>query len=273
MSTNYDWEVLGASWIENKPQQVWRAHSDAVNRSLLRRWLATTAGNRLLKTDVFDEAVGEGLYPELRRCASSMVGIDVSLSVLRAAHRHYPDLSCICTDTRILPFANSSFDTVVSISTLDHFASVEQIAAALVELARVLRPGGSLVLTLDNLLNPVIALRAALPFSLLNRLGLVPYQVGATCGPRRLKRLVRTAGFDVVECCAVLHAPRVLAVALADRIERHTPARTHEAYLRLLRKTESLARLPTRFLTGHFVALLATKAVRAFPPATERAKA
>mgnify|MGYP006138370175 CR=1 FL=1 len=37
------------------------------------------------------------------------------------------------------------------------------------------------------LINPVVRLRNALPFGLLRRTGLVPYYVGATCGPRRLR--------------------------------------------------------------------------------------
>ncbi len=62
-----------------------------------------------------------------------------------------------------LPFPDGAFDRVFSNSTLDHFDSRDDIREALRELARVLHPEGELLLTLDNLANPVVRLRNALP--------------------------------------------------------------------------------------------------------------
>jgi hypothetical protein len=46
----------------NAPAEtLWREHSDAVNGALLVRWLARESCGLLLKTDLFDEAMGEGL--------------------------------------------------------------------------------------------------------------------------------------------------------------------------------------------------------------------
>ena len=84
-------------------------------------------------------------------------------------------------------------------STLDHFRSHSEIVTSLRELLRVLRPGGQLLLTLDNPANPLVGLRNALPFGLLHRLRIVPYYVGATCGPRGLRRLLPQVGFEVLE--------------------------------------------------------------------------
>src|SRR5439155_7848743 len=55
--------------------------------------------------------------------------------------------------------------------------------------------GGALVVTLDNGANPVVALRNRLPLGALRRLSLVPYAVGATCGPRRFPRLLVETDF------------------------------------------------------------------------------
>ena len=57
--------------------------------------------------------------------------------------------------------------------------------------------GGTLLITLDNGRNPLVALRNLLPFSLLRRLGLVPYYVGPTLGPTQLIDYLRAAGFAV----------------------------------------------------------------------------
>ena len=33
------WEDVGHAWTAAQPEALWRLHSDAVNRRLLRRWL------------------------------------------------------------------------------------------------------------------------------------------------------------------------------------------------------------------------------------------
>lgn len=240
------------------PQPLWRVHSDAVNSAWLMHRLPV-ANERVLKTDLFDEALAAGLYPVLAARARLVVGIDIATPTVRAARARHPDARVAATDVRELPFATGCFDTIISNSTLDHFGSVDEIALSLAELYRVLRTGGDLLLTLDNLANPVVALRNALPFPPLNRLGIVPYQVGATCRPRQLRRLLRRAQFEVLEMGAILHCPRVLAVAGAAIVNRLGSARAQERYLRWLTPFERLASFPTRFLTGYFIAVVARK--------------
>jgi hypothetical protein len=122
----------------------------------------------------------------------------------------------------------------------------------------VLRPGGTLILTLDNPANPLIWLRNGPLLGLLRRIGIVPYQVGATLGPRALERVLQAAGLDVVETTAVLHCPRAIAVALAGPMERLSRS-WQETFLRHLQTWERLERWPTRWLTGHYVAVHAIK--------------
>ena len=152
------WNDVADEWLRMHPQTVWRAHSDAVNATLLARWLPDGRTGLLLKTDLFDEAVGDGLYPLLASRAQGVVGTDVSILTLRAARSHHAGLQVVCADVRYLPFADGACDVVVSNSTLDHFATREEIVAALREIHRVLRLDGCLLLTLDNLANPVVAL-------------------------------------------------------------------------------------------------------------------
>jgi SAM-dependent methyltransferase len=238
--------------------RLWRAHSDRVNGALLARWLPALDALRVLKTDLFDEAVAAGLYPALAG-AARVVGIDVSAAAVTAARRRYAELEAIVADVRRLPFADGEFDIAVSISTLDHFKSIRDVRAGLAELRRVLAPGGRLVMTLDNGLNPIVALRNRLPLGILRRAGVVPYFVGETCGPRRLRRLLRETGFAVDETTAVLHCPRAPAVLGASLVERRAGERGRERYLDLLRRFERLERAPTRSLTGYFVAARATR--------------
>jgi len=239
---------------------LWRLHSDAVNGTLFARWLPTEACDDLLKTDLFDEAMGSGLYPLLSGRARRVVALDVAPSVLAAATMRHAALLAVAADVRRLPFASDAFDVVVSNSTLDHFDTRDEILASLRGFHRVLRPGGRLLLTMDNLANPAVALRNALPYRLLHRLKLVAYPIGATGGPRRLRRMLNDSGFEVLETVALLHCPRALSVALARRGERRGTPEAMTKFLRTALRWERLARWPTRYLTGYFVGIHARKA-------------
>lgn len=253
------WDTVGVEWERDDPDPLWREHADRVNLALLERWLPREQSGSLLKTDLFDEAVARGLFSLLEARARTVVGMDLSGVTTGIASRRIGSTTCSCADVRALPFASDAFDVIVSDSTLDHFATLDEMAISLRELYRVLRPGGTLLLTLDNLANPVIALRQRLSGRLLKRLDLVPYFVGATCGPSRLRRMVAGAGFRIEEMGAIMHCQRVLAVRLARSFHRRASTRTQERFLRWLMKFEALGRLPTRYLTGHFIAVRATK--------------
>lgn len=253
------WDAAVGPLVDAGDGRLWRRHSDAINGTLVARWLVPSSTGRVLKTDLFDEAMGVGLAPLLATRARRIAAIDIAPSVLRAAAMRYPDVDVVAADVRRLPFADASFDAVVSNSTLDHFAARDEIRASLAGIHRVLRPGGRLVLTLDNLRHPGVAIRNAMPAGLLRRIGLVPYPVGATLGPRGLMRMVRASGFDVLEVDALLHCPRALAVRRASRLERAGDTGSERRFLARLGRWERLSRLPTRFLTGHYVGVLARK--------------
>ena len=255
----YYWDRISELWQNKGPQELWRLHSNAVNTALLESWLPSDRVEYLLKTDLFDEAFSDGLYPTLTSRAKIVVGMDVSILTLNAAVSRHSDLQATGADVRHLPFAEGSFDTIVSNSTLDHFESAHEIIASLGELHRVLRTGGQLILTLDNLANPLIALRNFLPFRPLNRLGILPYFVGSTFGPRRLHRALHQLGFKITQVSTVMHCPRLFAVAMARMLEKHTGRESQKRFLHFLMAFERLAHLPTRFLTGYFVAVRAIK--------------
>jgi SAM-dependent methyltransferase len=256
------WNVLAADWHHERRQQLWRAHSDAVNVDLCRRWWPATPVTRLLKTDLFDEAVGRGLLPDLA-AGAAVFGIDRSARTAGLARDGARPLTCCSADVRRLPFASGSFDLVLSVSTLDHFERAGDIGVALDELYRVLAPGGRLILTLDNGGNPVVALRNALPFRVLHGLGIVPYFVGSTCRPGQGAESLRRAGFEVGDMAAVMHCPRVAGVGLARATERWGGTGAARRFLAVARRFERLSRWPTRWLSGYFVAYLATKPGRA----------
>ena len=253
------WNEIAVDWKSKHRQSLWRRHSDAVNSVLLRKWLPAGRIALLLKTDVFDEAFGDGLYPVLAARADQIIGMDRSTSICEFAESRNEGLTTTVADVRCLPYSDDVFDVIVSNSTLDHFETAGEIIDSLHELHRVVKSDGELLLTLDNRANPVIALRSILPFRLLNRLGIVPYYVGATFGPRRLIQSLQQVGFEVVETSAIMHCPRILAVLLSSMLERYANAPVQRAFLHFLLIFERLQFTPLRFLTGYFVAVKAVK--------------
>jgi SAM-dependent methyltransferase len=253
------WNTVLKNFKNTFPETQLRIYSDLVNASLLERWLPVFPVDYLLKTDLFDEAVSEGLYPLLESKAKRVVVMDMSFFSHKAASSRYNNLKGTVADVRCLPFKDSTFDLIVSNSTLDHFESRDEIITSLYEIHRVLLPSGQLILTMDNLANPIIALRNALPFDLLNRLGLVPYYVGATFGPGRTRRILEHIGFEVKDVTAIMHCPRILAVAIARILNYYKKNDMQRRFLSFLMSFESLSRLPTRYLTGYFVAVSAIK--------------
>ena len=262
-----DWDGVGAVWAARRPQRLWREYADRHQVSLMDRWLAGAdrAGGRtnrrlgastLLKTDLFDEVVGGGVVAALMAAGLRVSAVDISAVIVAEAAARNPGLEAVVADVRTLPFDEAVFDGVWSWSTLDHFESAADIQTALVEIRLVIRRGGRLFLTMDNPAHPLIRLRNGPLLPALRWLGIVPYQVGATVGHRALAAMVQEAGFDLLDVTAVMHCPRVIAVAVTGLVER-LPTVCRTALLRAFAACEGLERLPSRWLTGHYIAVQA----------------
>ena len=239
--------------------ETWRAYCDELGAAWIDAWLEGTAAKRILKTDLFDEAVGSGFLPLLRAHSSQLVGIDVAQETVCRAQRRQADLLALRCDVRTLPFASATFDTIVAPSTLDHFHDARDIARSIAELSRVLRPGGRLIVSFDNLANPLVWLRNILPFALLHRIGLVPYFVGATLDRAQLVAALHAAGFEVTETRAIMHCPRAPAVAILSLLDKLGASRMAKGVKKACLLCERLEHLRSAYRTGNYVASLEIK--------------
>ncbi|HMO54840.1 MAG TPA: class I SAM-dependent methyltransferase, partial [Tepidiformaceae bacterium] len=105
---------------------------------------------------VLDLACGTGDFTMLgRNAGAKAAGLDFSGGMLRAASaRHGESSAWVQGDALALPFADGSFTVAVSGFALRNFV---EIAPAMRELARVLKPGGRLgLLEVDRPRNPVV---------------------------------------------------------------------------------------------------------------------
>lgn len=259
------WEEAGRELQLRPACLLWRRYCDQLNRHWLQRRLPDRTYGAVLKTDLFDEAAGEGVYPSLQARTARFCGIDISASACRLATARYARLEATVADVRCLPFADESFDLVLSLSTLDHFASASEIEKALRCLYRVLRPGGCLLVTLDNLSNPLVWIRNLIPWRMLEKTRLVPYPVGVTLHAAGLRKVLEDIGFEVRDLGTLMHVPRVPAVVLARLLEETGDSRAGRLFCRALLRLEFLSRLPTARWTGSYLAVSCSKGSGALP--------
>ena len=252
---DWDWE-WDAAWKAHHANPWFRHQADAYAAWVHARAPEVLARmpRRILKTDAFDEACGfDPLHSAFG--ARGYVLMDVSARVLSHARQGTSAAGTGCaTDVRALAFRRAAFDLVVSPSTLDHFADPRYIAVALREIRRVLRPGGHLLVALDNPANPILRARR-LVYRLAGPVGgLIPFPMGQTLSRVRLVAVLQREGFEVCASGYLLHVPRLLGLWLGEWAARggHTrlAAGLRSCYGGLDRL---LGALPTQRWTGHFV--------------------
>jgi len=186
---------------------------------------ATRADNsgpyRLLKTDLWDEAKNTRILQWAARRGARVYGIDLSRPIVEQARDAFGDeplrgafggeplraafggepLRASLADVRELPFAGGSFDAIYSMGTIEHFAESE---SAVVEMARVLRPGGRLVLGVPNRHDPFLR---PLLVVFLRAFGLYAYGSEKSYSRRALRRMLEAAGLEVVAETGILFIP------------------------------------------------------------------
>jgi SAM-dependent methyltransferase len=232
-------------------------HKREAHLACARGWWPNSIPQRLLKTDLFEEAYGQdSVLPDLRRDAAVTIGMDVAFTTVRNARGHSDAASArfLTADVRSLPFCSDSIDLIFSNSTLDHFESAEELRRAVGELARVLRPGGRLIITLDNTWNLLYH-----PLRWASRLPWAPFFLGYTTSQAGLSRELTEAGLRVLDTGVLIHNPRIVSTLLFVAIRRLMGSYADGPIRLLLRMFSQLGRLPTRKLTACFVAACAEK--------------
>ncbi|KHL08987.1 methyltransferase family protein [Mumia flava] len=106
--------------------------------------------DRVADRRVLEAGCGEGYGADLlARTAAAVVALDYDAYATGHVRTAYPLLRVLRGNLVSLPFTDGAFDVVVSLQTIEHLWSQE---AFLAECVRVLRPGGTLVVSTPNTL-------------------------------------------------------------------------------------------------------------------------
>jgi 2-polyprenyl-3-methyl-5-hydroxy-6-metoxy-1,4-benzoquinol methylase len=118
-----------------------------------------------------DAGCGDGRYLAALRdeLPPRIAGVDISERILATARASVPDAELRQANLEALPFSDGEFDLVLCSQVIEH---VLDASAAVRELARVLRPGGVLILSTDNARNVVSRSLNAPRTALVSLLGL-----------------------------------------------------------------------------------------------------
>lgn len=101
---------------------------------------------------IADIGCGNGRVAEL--CESRDIlytGSDISEGLLAQARRAHPGATFVASNMEHLPFADNSFDHVILVASFHHIPSSVKRIAVLNELKRIVRPGGTIMMTNWNL--------------------------------------------------------------------------------------------------------------------------
>jgi ubiquinone/menaquinone biosynthesis C-methylase UbiE len=105
-----------------------------------RAWVVRRLIRRYGKAPFLDAGCGTGL--NLRNLPPGSTGIDINPRNLALVAARLPKHDVVLADLEAMPFADASFETVLCTEVLEH---VPDIAKAIAEIRRVLRPGGVLI--------------------------------------------------------------------------------------------------------------------------------
>jgi SAM-dependent methyltransferase len=168
-----------------------RRYENAADRIALQR-LLPPRGRRIIEI-----GAGFGRLADLYQGYDHVILLDYSSSLLREAQAHHGQggrVSYVVANLYALPLRDGSLDTVVTVRVLHH---VKELAKAIAEIGRLLRPGGAYVAEYANKRNLKAITRWGLGLQEDNPFHAAPYEfvpLNIDFHPDYLESTLRDAG-------------------------------------------------------------------------------
>ncbi len=143
-----------AQYLLNKTIKDYNSIAGDFSRSREKIWGELRSLEKYVspKDRVLDLGCGNGrLYDLIEKKNVSYCGLDASEKLVEIAREKYPEADFKVGDALDLPFAENSFDKIISIGVFHHISSFDMRLKFLKEACRVLRPEGFLIVTVWKL--------------------------------------------------------------------------------------------------------------------------
>lgn len=197
--------------------------------------------------DLLDAGCGTGQMIRFLRDSRpdrfALTGLDRSASMIAVARQvvgEDPTVRLLTGRLEQIPFPAAAFDVVLAMGSLEY---VTEIELALAEIARVTRPGGLAIVTMQNRVSPYRLWDTTVWHWLRRRRGEVGSPIVCRLGERQLRRALSAAGLTPLS--AVYYHLNLLLPPLDSRFPRLAA--------RLQRRLEPLARGPLRRLAADYI--------------------
>ncbi|KUI00048.1 class I SAM-dependent methyltransferase [Mycobacterium sp. IS-3022] len=153
--------------------------------------------DRCAQRDVLEAGCGEGYGADLiAEVARRVIGLDYDESAVAHVRARYPRVDMRHGNLAELPLADGSVDVVVNFQVIEHLWDQAQFVG---ECLRVLRPGGTLMMSTPN----------RITFSPGRDTPINPFHT-RELNAAELTELLTTAGFSVEAMLGVFHGPRLV---------------------------------------------------------------
>jgi ubiquinone/menaquinone biosynthesis C-methylase UbiE len=157
----------------SKYSEYYRYRIRNMNR-LMSEWMDRPKCSTILKTDLWNEAVGhDDALSFFRNRGNTLLGVDISKKVTDVATANFEKFGekfrFFQSTIQTTPFKDNSIDIIFSLSTLDHLTPEENVKA-LIEIRRVMKQNGHAIVTVDNV---TYLFMRALIFRLAKKMGML----------------------------------------------------------------------------------------------------
>lgn len=204
---SHQWDAVAASMpdFRTAPSTHYYRNREI---ALIERCAGALQGKRVLKLDLWNEAINTRILGWMAAQGARVVGIDISHVVTTRARanatRENFEAALLRADIRDLPFRDDSFDVIYTMGTIEHVAEYRHV---LTEIRRVLKPGGTAIIGVPNFWDPFLR---PLIVAVMTLAGKYPYAPEKSFTRGELRRDVENAGLEVVEMTGILALPGVL---------------------------------------------------------------
>ncbi|RJO62210.1 MAG: class I SAM-dependent methyltransferase [Dehalococcoidia bacterium] len=183
-------DAIAPAWYNIRHHTIFKVELEALSQ----RWG---------KGDLLNLGCGHGADFLPFKSEFKLFGVDYSAGMLQLARKfaqkHGFEVKLSQADLRQLPYPNACFDWAIAVASLHHLKGHSAQLKALVELRRVLNPGGEAFVTVWNKWQP--------RFWFKPKEALIPFKIGDEIIQRyyylfsygEIERLARQAGFEILK--------------------------------------------------------------------------